>query len=153
VTLSGIYLTLASWQAGVLNSLGIRASLGEKRSGGGYSKVISCFNSGTPYEINAGGKKISGSAQRREKGRFIQHGSILMDVDRSLYMSLMGDEGKKCGDFTTMKEEAYAGSYEEFASAMIKGFEGSIGVTLVEAGLSAPEEESVEDLKASCAVF
>jgi len=152
-TLSGIYSTLADWQVDVLNSLGIRASLGEKRSASSYSKVTSCFSSGTPYEINVGGKKIAGSAQKRGKERFIQHGSILMDMDRSLYMSLMGEDRENVGNFTTMKDEGYSGSYEEFASAMIKGFEGTVGALLRESGLSALEKVSVEDLKTSCAVF
>ncbi|MBE9536809.1 MAG: lipoate--protein ligase family protein [Proteobacteria bacterium] len=152
-TLSGIYLTLAGWQVDALNLLGIGASLGEKRSARAYSKLNSCFNSGTPYEINAGGKKISGSAQRRDKERFIQHGSILMDVDRSIYTSLMGDDMENGGDFTTMKDEGYSGTYEKFVSAMIKGFESTVGASLKEAGLSALEKELVKDLKASCAIF
>ena len=152
-TLSGIYSTLAAWQVDVLNSLGIRASLGEKRSARAYSKVNSCFSSGTAYEINVGGKKISGSAQKREKEGFIQHGSILMDVDRKLYALLMGDDSKNAEGFTTMKDEGYSGSCEEFVSAMIKGFEDVVGASLKESGLSVMEKKSVEDIKDSYPVF
>jgi lipoate-protein ligase A len=127
--------------------------LGEKRSARAYSKADSCFNSGTPYEINVGGKKISGSAQKRGKEGFIQHGSILMDVDRNLYASLMGDDSKNGEGFTTMKDEGYSGSCEEFVSAMIKGFENVVGVSLKESGLSALEKKSVEDMKDSYPVF
>lgn len=152
-TLSGIYLTLASWQVYVLNSLGVKASLGEKRSAIAYSKVKSCFNSGTPYEINAHGKKISGSAQKRGKKSFIQHGSILMDVDRDLYLSLLGADRENIDDFTTMRDEGYTGTCEEFTSHMIKGFIDTLGFTLKESGLSALEKETVKEIKESYRTF
>ncbi|MFQ5561762.1 MAG: biotin/lipoate A/B protein ligase family protein, partial [Nitrospinota bacterium] len=40
-----------------------------------------CFSASSFHEINVEGKKISGSAQRRLKSSFIQHGSILLSTD------------------------------------------------------------------------
>ncbi len=39
---------------------------------------LSCFSSTTEYEVQAEGKKIVGSAQRRMDGKILQHGSILL---------------------------------------------------------------------------
>jgi len=44
-------------------------------------KTPICFNSANWYELTVNNKKISGSAQRRLKGKILQHGSILIDFD------------------------------------------------------------------------
>ncbi|WMZ55958.1 lipoate--protein ligase family protein [Staphylococcus pseudintermedius] len=40
-----------------------------------------CFDAPSWYELVVEGKKIAGSAQMRQKGVILQHGSILQDVD------------------------------------------------------------------------
>ncbi|NQU63245.1 MAG: hypothetical protein HQ517_03025 [SAR324 cluster bacterium] len=50
-----------------------------------------CFKEVSPFELTIGNKKIVGSAQFRRKNRFMQHGSILLDID------WIG--GKKSGGF------------------------------------------------------
>ncbi|EHT3604768.1 lipoate--protein ligase family protein [Staphylococcus pseudintermedius] len=40
-----------------------------------------CFDAPSWYELGVEGKKIAGSAQTRQKGVILQHGSILQDVD------------------------------------------------------------------------
>lgn len=40
-----------------------------------------CFDAPSWYELVVEGKKIAGSAQTRQKGVILQHGSILQDVD------------------------------------------------------------------------
>ena len=48
----------------------------------------SCLSSINYLEIEVQGAKLVGSAQRRTKGAFLQHGSILLDCDRALLNSL-----------------------------------------------------------------
>lgn len=40
-----------------------------------------CFNAPSWYELVVEGRKIAGSAQTRQKGVILQHGSILQDID------------------------------------------------------------------------
>lgn len=40
-----------------------------------------CFDSPSWYELVVEGRKIAGSAQMRQKGAVLQHGSILLDLD------------------------------------------------------------------------
>ncbi len=40
-----------------------------------------CFDAPSWYELVVGGRKIAGSAQTRQKGVILQHGSILQDID------------------------------------------------------------------------
>jgi lipoate-protein ligase A len=44
-----------------------------------------CFSFPTPHEIEVGGKKIVGSAQKRDKQALLQHGSIPLAMDYDLY--------------------------------------------------------------------
>jgi lipoate-protein ligase A len=48
-----------------------------------------CFASLNQFEILVDGKKLVGSAQKRTRKAFIQHGSILIDFDAELFISLL----------------------------------------------------------------
>jgi lipoate-protein ligase A len=55
-------------------------------------KSGACFHSPSRYEILAGGRKLVGSSQRRYKDAFLQHGSILYDLDAGLNERVFGEE-------------------------------------------------------------
>ena len=40
-----------------------------------------CFDAPSWYELVVEGRKVAGSAQTRQKGVILQHGSILLDID------------------------------------------------------------------------
>ena len=48
------------------------------------SRLPQCFVAVSKYEISDGLKKVIGSAQKRSRDRFLQHGSILLDFDTQL---------------------------------------------------------------------
>lgn len=48
-----------------------------------------CFERPSPGELTAQGRKLAGSAQWRERGALLQHGSILVDGDQALVSSLL----------------------------------------------------------------
>lgn len=48
-----------------------------------------CFDSPSWYELVVEGKKVAGSAQTRQKGVILQHGSILIDMDIDLLFDLL----------------------------------------------------------------
>jgi lipoate-protein ligase A len=51
-----------------------------------------CFTAPAQLEIVCSGKKICGSSQKRERGSFLQHGSIPVDMDlRQLFCALNTD--------------------------------------------------------------
>jgi len=52
-------------------------------------KSPACFASFNLFEIAVKNRKLIGSAQRRTKNAFLQHGSILIDMDRELLNSLL----------------------------------------------------------------
>jgi lipoate-protein ligase A len=48
-----------------------------------------CFERPAPGELVAGGRKLAGSAQWRENGALLQHGSILVDGDQAPVSTLL----------------------------------------------------------------
>lgn len=48
-----------------------------------------CFDSPSWYELVVEGRKVAGSAQTRQKGVVLQHGSILLDLDIDLLFNLL----------------------------------------------------------------
>ncbi len=147
-SLKNIYVLLARWQVESLREIGIDASLAEKgRSVSYYSKKQACFTTSTPYEIGVAGKKIAGSAQKIGKEAFLQHGSLLLDMNDQLYSSLLGveDQGGDC--FTTLKREGCLLGRDEIIRALTERFEKIIGCRLTEGWLSEREEREKGRLK------
>ena len=60
----------------VLNDLGVPAQDNLENE---CRKVPVCFDSITPFDVTVGEKKILGSAQRRHKNYFLQHGSLPLE--------------------------------------------------------------------------
>ncbi len=75
-SLHDAYMTINRALLAFLSQLGIAAdvSAGESRDA---ARGLVCFHSAGRHEIRVAGRKIIGSAQRRMRGVFLQHGSIL----------------------------------------------------------------------------
>lgn len=88
--ISGAYRIISKCLFEALAAAGVKAQM-HPDNGRGYStNRISCFHSASKYEIIANGKKVTGSAQRRFKKAFLQHGSILFGIDEELVSRLFG---------------------------------------------------------------
>ncbi|HIF02775.1 MAG TPA: lipoate--protein ligase family protein [Nitrospinaceae bacterium] len=92
----------------------------------------SCLSSINHLEIEVQGAKLVGSAQRRTKKAFLQHGSILLDCDRSLVNSLFKFEtdDARCRSMEILNNKVVTLSEclgksvtrKEVFKALIKGF-------------------------------
>jgi lipoate-protein ligase A len=60
------------------------------RARAGADRLELCFAGATGYEIELDGEKLVGSAQRRLRHAFLQHGSIRIADDGGLYRALTG---------------------------------------------------------------
>lgn len=69
-----------------LMSLGVPADLEPRPARAGTSRPAAgaCFRQPLPGELTAGGRKLVGSAQWRERGALLQHGSILLHNDQEV---------------------------------------------------------------------
>jgi lipoate-protein ligase A len=73
-----------------LRSLGVAAEIAETPRAP-KPDVTPCFEQPSAGEIMAGGRKLAGSAQWREHGAMLQHGSILVDGDQAPVSTLLRD--------------------------------------------------------------
>ncbi|MFH1074428.1 MAG: lipoate--protein ligase family protein [Candidatus Firestonebacteria bacterium] len=114
-----------------------------------------CFVRPSKYDVVREGKKIVGSAQRRSKNLFLQHGSILLNLDEldSMFSVLKLNCGieeakKEFNENVTTLDEITGKNLEKYEVAMrlVGEFEKTYGVTLVEENLLPAEIEMSKTL-------
>lgn len=78
-----------------------------------------CFRTVSRYEITVGGKKVVGSAQFRTVDAVVEHGSIVLSLDRELVAEIFGEIVGKAGGLWEFKhvgigdlEESLESSFE-----------------------------------------
>jgi lipoyl(octanoyl) transferase len=74
-----------------LARLGVGAEVAPRGERADAPGIRPCFETPSEGELAAGGKKLVGSAQWRDSGALLQHGSILVDDDQSSLPSYMAD--------------------------------------------------------------
>jgi lipoate-protein ligase A len=99
-----------------------------------------CFQRTGAYEIAVDGRKLIGSAQRRQRGAFLQHGSLVLDVVPARVRAVFPGERDPTGGMTTLAE-ALGGSCARttVVTALAAGLGTALQATLVPSGLSADE--------------
>ncbi len=106
-----------------------------------------CFARTGRYEIEIGGKKLVGSAQRRRRGFFLQHGSVVLGVDEPRLRALFPTTSDPLSTMTTLESAlGRRPSWDECASALAAGFESAHGLRLVPGRLSDDETCETERL-------
>lgn len=109
-----------------------------------------CFLSASRYELSVNGQKVLGSAQRRFSGALLQHGSLLIDVDHSVWTSLFPQARELRARATGLKAVlGRSPSWEEVVGAVRGGFEEGAKVFLDPGKLTIREQSLVEELVAS----
>jgi lipoyl(octanoyl) transferase len=106
-----------------------------------------CFARTGSYEIEVAGRKLVGSAQRRRREGFLQHGSVMLGVDAERLRALFPAEGDPLAGMTTI--EAAIGrrpGFDEAAAALAEGFTRAHGIELRPGGLARSEQELADRL-------
>jgi lipoate-protein ligase A len=129
----GTYKVIASCLVAGLRTLGIPAEIVMR--GGAHASLVekhaknpACFSSPSWYEITVKGKKIIGSAQRRQSCAFLQHGSIFLDFESDLAAEVI--PGSSISDTATSikRELARDVPLEDVIQAFIYGFNKELGI-------------------------
>jgi lipoate-protein ligase A len=129
-----------------LSALGAAAEVVPTGRGLGRDPAF-CFARTGAYEIEVDGRKLVGSAQRRQGTSFLQHGVVLLGVDAPRLRALFPTTRDPVASLTTL--EAATGrrpTFEEVAEALREAFEAEHAVTLVPGGLTEDEAAHVERL-------
>jgi len=144
-TLHEAYMTINRSLLMFLGQLGIQAdiSAGESREA---MRDLVCFQSAGQHEISVGGKKLIGSAQRRTRGVFLQHGSILTGPGHADLVFFLKEESSQLSkreellSATThlgslLNQEIGEADFHTFAQLLTTAFCNSLGL---EADREAP---------------
>lgn len=138
--ISAVYRIISQCLLEALKDIGVNADMASPQSGLGakaYGHIKnSCFHSPSRYEIIIDNKKLVGSAQRRLKKAFLQHGSILFGIDKELLSSLFGKEA--------LSRMAWVGLYSnitkhEFKTLLIDKIKQGLNIRLAAGELSGKE--------------
>jgi lipoate-protein ligase A len=108
-----------------------------------------CFARTGSYELEVEGRKLVGSAQRRQGSAFLQHGSIMLGADAGRLRRLFPGERDPLSGMTTL--EAVLGrrpSFDELVERLAEGFRSAHGAILEPAGLSPAETTEMDALVA-----
>ena len=111
-----------------------------------------CFARTGSYELEVGGLKLVGSAQRRQGAGFLQHGSVMLGAAperlRRVFPGTSGPtERDPLAGMTTL--EAVLGrrpGFDETMTALAEGFREVHALELSPGGLAVPEMERAETL-------
>ncbi|WP_246945973.1 lipoate--protein ligase family protein [Bacillus pinisoli] len=115
-----------------------------------------CFDAPSWYELVVEGRKVAGSAQTRQKGVILQHGSILLDLDEDLLFSLFKYPSERVKErmqqnfknkavaINALREEPV--TINEAIAAFKKGFEKGLNIVLEPYELTSAELAEVEKI-------
>lgn len=115
-----------------------------------------CFDSPSYYELVVEGRKVAGSAQTRQKGVILQHGSILLDIDEDKLFDCFKFKNdrirermqrgfrKKAVAINALRNKPVSSG--EAIEAFYKGFEEGLGIELVPYTLSEEQEAYVNEI-------
>jgi lipoate-protein ligase A len=107
-----------------------------------------CFARTGSYELEVAGRKLVGSAQRRQGKTFLQHGSVVLGADAGrLHAVFPGTVDPGRGMTTLERVLGRRPSFEETVAALIRGFRDAHGIELVEQPLAPGERALAERLE------
>jgi len=108
-----------------------------------------CYSRHEEYDVCVNGKKIGGSAQKRRRSAFLQHGSLPLTLDRTrLNTACRGLGPEHTRDITTLSEAGgRAFSRKEVRQALAEAFARHFGVCLKEGPLSDEERRRIDELR------
>ncbi len=130
-----------------LRRLGVPAEMVPVRAPESLASPAFCFARTGSCEIELDGKKVVGSAQRRQGGAFLQHGSVLLGVDVARLRLLFPREGDPLAGMTTLEEAlGRRPAFDEVVEALAAGLRETHGLELAPDGLTPAEEALLERL-------
>lgn len=142
-------------------ALGLNADLVslDKQNGKQKAESAACFDSPSWYELVVEGRKVAGSAQTRQRGTILQHGSILLDLDVDLLFDLLRFRSDRMKQRLqqSFKEKAVAindltsqhVSWDEAVDAFIEGFSKGMDIELRPEPLTPEEQATAAALTAT----
>jgi lipoyl(octanoyl) transferase len=148
-SLIGSYLYISRALVDACRFFGVLAELHDGAAGAAEKEkgTGACFESPSWYELTVDGRKLVGSAQLRQQGSFLQHGSVLIDfsaLDLGAVLNLNGIPldiwaEKMKSKVTSFKDQGIEVTTTELAREIINSFQKLYHIQIDE-GILIPEE-------------
>ncbi len=140
------YRRLSTAMSCALQRLGLNATMKtEREKGRNLTRSPVCFQSTSYGEVSVKGLKLIGSAQKRWKNGFLQHGSIPYSVNHEtggkVFKGACISE-KEDSSLIGLKDMLSDFRPEELKNSIKWSFEKEFNITLVDSPLSAQEQET-----------
>jgi lipoate-protein ligase A len=140
------YRWIAQGLARGLRGLGAAVDIVERRREYGPVPAF-CFARTGTYELELGGRKLVGSAQRRHGSSFLQHGSILLGIDAPRVAAIFPTTADPAGRVATLEEAiGRRPAWDDVVAALIAAFEAEHGIDLRPGGLTREEMDAATAL-------
>lgn len=141
------YMLISRVLVQAIRALGVDAVL-SKGSAPELSRSSNpCFSFPTPHEIEVAGRKIVGSAQKRDKLALLQHGSIPLRMDYDLYAGGANFPAAALRTSMTTWGDISAREPRELREALVDSFRGFCGGDLAPLTFSAEDERRIGELR------
>ena len=148
---AGLRKTYAVISNALLHGLklnGIDAEISWRKKQGPAHRNPACFTSVSYGEIKAGGKKIIGSAQKRYKNGFMQHGSILLSFRADeLRSALNGSNSVDFEDIGALRDHNREITVTQLQLSLKEAFEKELRIKLVADNPSRIEIDAAKELE------
>ncbi len=130
-----------------LRRLGVPAEMVSVKPSDPSAMPAFCFARTGSYEVEVAGRKLVGSAQRRQGGAFLQHGSVLLSADVARLRLLFPQEGDPLSGMTTLEEMlGRRPTFDEVVEALAAGLRETHCFDLSPGGLTRDEEALMDRL-------
>jgi len=134
-----------------LERMGLAARLAETSPPAYVKGTMPCFAFPARDEIEIGGRKIVGSAQKRTGALFLQHGSIILEKDEALLAAVARPGERPEGLGMTSLSEALGRpvDFDAAVGPLVQGFADRFRVVFERFALTPADVEAVRLLQAA----
>jgi lipoate-protein ligase A len=148
-TLAESYRLISAALVRGLEKMGLEARLAGPPPPSYRKGNMPCFAYPARDEIEVGGRKIVGSAQKRAAGRFLQHGSLPLGDDEGLLerVSLGGDTVSGMRRISVSEALGREVDPDWVVDSLVEGMAEYFGVQFERLTLGAAEEEAIGDIQ------
>lgn len=141
------YLLIAKVLVDAFRRIGLEASLSEGSPAKWSKGNNPCFSFPTLNEIEIAGKKIIGSAQKRDKRALLQHGSIPITMDYERYARGTNSRAELIERSMTTLAQVSETSREDLITALIESFLSFVNGTLQEFDFEKNQKREIATLE------
>ncbi len=141
------YMLISTVLMNAFNTLGLEAYLSTGSPSHLAKSNNPCFSFPTPNELEIQGKKIAGSAQKRNKQALLQHGSIPISMNYDLYAAGTRSKAKLIKRSMTTLSEVSDKTKADLSQALVESFQAFIRQPIEQFEFDQEEKNTIAEIE------